>query len=149
MKNQFNKWYLADDKDKVIRIRLEDFPWRTDNKCVGFITIKSSVTGISRDEFEYEIPYSDGVQLISLCNKTVEKTRYVYENILNNKFPVPDVDIWTVDVFHNENDGLIVAEIELKDENQFFSKPEWILDEVTGDHKYYNSNLIENPYKKW
>lgn len=127
--------YLSDDKHKVIRIRLEKT-----FKDIAYITIKSTVTGISRDEFEYEIPYNDGKELIKLCDKVIEKTRYKYH--LNN-------DIWEIDVFYGENEGLVIAEIELDSEDSVVYLPDWVIKEVTGDHKYYNSNLINNPYKDW
>lgn len=130
--------YLSDDKQKVIRIRLtKTF------KNAAFITIKSIVTGISRDEFEYEIPYDDGLELIKLCNKLIEKTRYKYYPVENLK------SCWEIDVFKGNNEGLIVAEIELENDDDVFYKPDWILEEVTGEQEYYNSNLINNPYIMW
>ncbi|MCK9417666.1 CYTH domain-containing protein [Candidatus Dojkabacteria bacterium] len=130
--------YLSDDKNKVVRIRLEKT-----FKDVAYITIKSSVTGISRDEFEYEIPYNDGLELIKLCDKVIEKTRYKYYPVVNLK------SYWEIDIFKGDNEGLIVAEIELENEDEVFYKPDWILEEVTGDPIYYNSNLVNYPYKTW
>jgi len=125
--------YLSKDEDKVIRVRV------LGNK--GFLTIKSKVTGISRDEFEYEIPLTEAQQMISIFGTSViEKTRYY--------IPI-DNHTWEVDVFEGENKGLIVAEIELSSESELFEKPIWIIKEVTGDLKYYNSNLQTNPFLNW
>ncbi len=125
--------YLSTDKEKVVRIRILGRK--------GFLTIKSKVEGISRHEFEYEIPIDDAEKMIALFGKNkIEKTRYFipYKNHL-----------WEVDVFEGENKGLIIAEIELTNENESFVKPTWIAKEVTGEAKYYNSNLQSNPYVSW
>jgi CYTH domain-containing protein len=130
--------YLFDDEHKVIRIRLEKT-----FKNIAFITIKSSVIGILRNEFEYEIPYKDGLELIKLCDKVIEKTRYKYYPVINLK------SCWEIDVFEGDNFGLVVAELELETEDSVFYKPNWILEEVTDDPRYYNSNLVNNPFKNW
>jgi len=93
-------------------------------------------------EFEYEIPATDAdVMLDELCEKPIiEKNRY--------KIPKGKL-VWEIDEFFGENDGLVVAEVELESEDQSFAKPEWVGAEVTGDPKYFNSNLIQNPYKNW
>ena len=107
---------------------------------LSWITIKSRVIGISRNEFEYEIPYLDALQIITMCNKVIIKERCEF-NYFGNK--------WEIDVFKGDNVGLIVAEIELKSEYQDFILPPWIKKEVTHDPLYYNSNLINHPYKNW
>ena len=108
----------------------------------GFITIKSAVKGISRSEFEYEIPVSDAaIMLKTMCSKPlVEKTRYCveYDNL-----------IWEIDIFDGANSGLIMAEVELTSEKQQVNLPSWIEKEVTGKIRYYNSRLINHPYSKW
>ena len=108
----------------------------------GFLTIKGKSDGFTRLEFEYEIPLSDAQILVeTLCDSPlIEKNRY--------KIPIGDV-VWEVDEFFGDNAGLILAEIELKREDQAFSLPNWIAEEVTADLRYYNSNLAQNPYKNW
>lgn len=107
----------------------------------AFITIKGSRNGISRKEFEYEIPFGDGEELFELCgDHVVEKLRY--------KIEIKD-NIWEVDEYLGLNQGLIVAEIELKDENQEFIKPDWVGEEVSEDARYTNAYLASNPYKYW
>ena len=129
----YKQGYLSSEENSVVRIRVT-------NKS-AFITIKSKVQGISRDEFEYEIPRIDGEGLLQLCQKPIiEKMRY--------KIPKRDF-VWEVDVFDGENKGMVVAEIELQNEDDLFEKPEWLGEEVTGDIRYYNSQLINNPYSKW
>ena len=125
--------YLSSDNEKVVRIRvLAD---------KGFITIKSKVTGISRHEFEYEIPLTDAKKMIDLFGEQViEKTRYF--------IPIKN-HTWEVDIFEGQNKGLIIAEIELNSEDEKFELPHWIEKEVTGDVKYYNNNLQNTPYSVW
>ncbi len=125
--------YISSDSEKIVRARV------LGDK--GFLTIKSKVTGITRHEFEYEIPKAEAIQLINLFgHNVIEKTRHIipYKN-----------HTWEVDVFSGLNQGLIVAEIELKSEEEQFELPEWAEKEVTGDLKYYNNNLQKNPYCKW
>ena len=108
----------------------------------GFLTIKGITTGASRVEYEYEIPESEATAMLDeLCEKPlIEKNRYKIEH---GGF------IWEVDEFFGENQGLIVAEVELESEDQEISKPAWIGQEVTGDAKYFNANLIHHPFQKW
>lgn len=108
----------------------------------GFLTLKSKTEGISRAEFEYVIPLSDADEMLKLLcdHPLIEKIRYkVAVNNLN----------WEVDQFLGENKGLILAEIELRDENQEIQLPEWVDLEVTEDHRYFNSYLAKNPYRQW
>jgi adenylate cyclase len=129
----FRQGYMLRDADKTIRIRV------TGNK--GFITIKGKTTGISHSEHEYEIPVIDGDELLSaFCEAVISKTRYCITYAGK---------VWEVDVFTGDNDGLIVAEIELDDEQETFETPDWLAAEVTGDERYYNSNLSVHPYKNW
>ncbi len=108
----------------------------------AYLTIKGAAMGISRDEYEYQIPLRDADEMLSnLCRKPIiEKYRYIidYEGFT-----------WEIDEFLGENEGLVVAEIELNDDNQEFIKPDFIGIEVTHDSKYRNSNLVWNPYKNW
>jgi len=108
----------------------------------GFITLKGESSGISCAEYEYEIPKEDALEIIStMCGgRVVEKTRY--------EFSV-DSHTWEIDFFHGENDGLVIAEIELSAEDESISIPAWIKEEVTGQVKYYNSRLLNEPYSKW
>ena len=126
--------YVVSDKHKVVRVRkkMDDF----------FITIKGNKTGFSRFEFEYKIPKDDAEQLFkNFCNEgIIEKTRHYIEHKEHT---------WELDVFHGENEGLIVAEIELRSEEETFSVPEWVDQEVTDQDKYYNMNLITKPFKNW
>jgi len=129
----YRQGYILKDPAKTVRVRLTD--------STAFITIKGSVEGISRPEFEYEIPQIEAKELLDhFCSSELSKTRH--KIVFQGK-------LWEVDVFHGENTGLIIAEIELQSEDEEFELPEWIKEDVTGDIKYYNSNLTENPYRNW
>lgn len=130
---KYRQGYLNSAKERVVRVRT------IDNK--GYLTIKGITAGASRMEFEYEIPLQDANELLNICEKPlIEKIRYKVED--------GDV-VWEVDEFAGDNQGLIVAEVELQNEDQRFSKPNWVAEEVTGDPRYFNSNLIKNPYTMW
>jgi len=131
---KYRQGYLNSTKERVVRVRT------IDDK--GFLTIKGITTGATRVEYEYEIPDAEATAMLDdLCEKPlIEKNRY---KIALGGFT------WEVDEFFGENQGLIVAEVELETEDQPFEKPVWIGEEVTGDPKYFNSNLIQNPYLKW
>ncbi len=131
---KYRQGYLNSTKERVVRVRT------IDDK--GFLTIKGITTGATRVEYEYEIPNTEATAMLDdLCEKPlIEKNRYKIDF---------DGLVWEVDEFFGENQGLIVAEVELKSEDQHFEKPEWIGDEVTGDPRYFNSNLILNPFAKW
>lgn len=109
----------------------------------AFITMKDHAVGYTRHEFEYPIPVEDAKQMLELmCSKPqIEKYRY--------KIPTTSHLCWEVDEFLGDNAGLVVAEIELPTEETPFDIPEWIGEEVTGDKRYYNSHLCNNPYKDW
>lgn len=127
--------YLNSNPERTVRIRIKG------NK--GFITIKGigNASGASRLEWEKEIPLEEAKLLLPLCEKgAIEKTRYEVKS---------GNHIIEVDVFHGENEGLILAEIELKNENEVIEKPNWLGAEVTGDKRYYNSYLSLYPYKIW
>ena len=121
--------------ERTVRIRIQGEK--------GYITIKgiSNKSGASRLEWEKEIPVDEAKSLLKLCKKgTIEKTRYEVKSGNHNI---------EIDEFHGDNEGLIMAEIELENENESIEKPEWLGTEVTGDQRYYNSYLSLNPFKKW
>ena len=130
----YRQGYLNSIKERTVRVRT------IDDK--GFLTIKGISVGATRVEYEYEIPFDDAENLLNeLCEKPIiEKNRY---KITHGGF------VWEIDEFFGENEGLVVAEIELESEDQTFEKPEWVGEEVTGDPRYFNSNLIKNPFLKW
>ena len=126
--------YFLSENEPLIRIR-----------TIGeksFITIKSDINGITRLEYEYEIPNNDAKDLLNLfCKESIiEKNRYkiCYKSTL-----------WEIDEFLGNNKGLIVAEVELSHENQPYDKPDWIGEEVSTDKRYYNYNLSSQPYNTW
>ena len=127
--------YLSSVPERTVRVRIKG--------TKGFITIKGigNQSGASRYEWEKEIPVSEVEELLKICEPgVIDKTRY---EIKSGDYT------FEVDEFYGDNDGLIVAEIELKDETDSFNKPQWLGQEVTGDVKYYNSMLMKNPYKTW
>ncbi|MEL7585706.1 MAG: CYTH domain-containing protein [Prolixibacteraceae bacterium] len=125
--------YLSTDPDRTVRVRLAgDQAW---------LTIKGSARGIVRHEFEYPVPAADARQLINLAvSAPVEKVRR--EIHANGKK-------WEVDFFEGANEGLVLAEIELSTEDEVFTLPDWVEEEVTGDKRYHNSQLSVHPYSKW
>lgn len=129
----YKQGYIPGGDEVTIRIRLVN--------SKGYLTLKGKTVGISREEFEYEIPYKEAIEMInSFTNSGTEKIRY--------EIPVDNV-IWEVDEFLGDNAGLIVAEIELQNENQTFDKPSWVGQEVTSDSRYFNSRLAIHPYCDW
>jgi CYTH domain-containing protein len=108
----------------------------------GFITIKGESVGATRSEYEYEIPLADANEMLDrLCERPlIEKTRYrvSHEGLA-----------WEIDEFEGDNRGLTIAEVELKDETQSVTLPGWIGQEVTGDPRYFNANLVANPFSQW
>lgn len=127
--------FLSSDPERIVRIRIKDDK--------GFLTVKgkSDVSGLTRFEWETEIPLLDAENLIKICEKgIIDKVRY--EVVVEGK-------TFEVDEFLGENKGLVIAEIELEDKLETFKRPSWLGNEVTGQTKYYNSNLISNPYKNW
>jgi adenylate cyclase len=129
----YKQGYLLSDEKRTVRIRVAD--------DVAYITLKGSTTGISRSEFEYTIPVNEGKEILKeMATSFIEKTRYNI-NYAGN--------VWEVDVFEGDNQGLIIAEIELKHENQEFEKPEWVKNEVSDDRRYTNACLSVNSFKNW
>lgn len=133
--NKIAQGYLSSLPERTVRIRIKG------NK--GFITIKGigKQGGMSRFEWENGIPLDEAQELLKLCEKgKIEKTRF---EIKSGKH------IFEVDEFYGENEGLVMAEIELKSETESFEKPDWLGEEVTNDKRYYNSYLSKNPFKDW
>jgi adenylate cyclase len=125
--------YLNSAIDRNVRVRIKGES--------AFLTIKGKTTSLTRTEFEYEIPLEDGLQLIELCEKPIiKKTRHII---------LQDQHTWELDVFELENEGLIVAEIELNSEEEKFTAPTWLGKEVSDDTRYFNSALIKLPFNKW
>ncbi len=130
----YRQGYLSTAKERTVRVRT------IDDK--GFLTIKSITVGASRAEYEYEIPAADANAMLSnLCEKPlIEKNRYKIAHAGLT---------WEVDEFFGDNDGLVVAEVELTSEDQKIDRPAWVGEEVSSDPRYFNSNLTKNPYKNW
>jgi len=127
--------YICAEKDRTVRVRIQGDE--------GFLTIKSASNerGWSRYEFEQQIPVSDAEELLKLCLPgIIDKVRHWIE-VGNHT--------WEVDVFHGENEGLVMAEIELSSEDESFEIPEWAGKEVTGDPRYYNARLAKHPFTEW
>lgn len=131
--NHFRQGYLLTEPNKTIRVR------QTSEK--GYLTIKGLSVGATRPEYEYEIPWNEATELLD--NFAVSELSKIRYNIIF------EGKLWEVDKFLGDNQGLIVAEIELKSEDEKFEIPDWIDREVTSEEKYYNSNLTLNPYKNW
>lgn len=125
--------YLSVNNGNVVRVRIAGKN--------AFLTIKGNLSGITRDEFEYGIPLDDARQMMKMGEGyPVIKKRYIEK--VGGK-------TWEVDVFEQDNEGLVIAEIELAHENEFFEKPYWLLEEVSNDPRYFNFNLSKTPYSKW
>lgn len=128
--------YLSVEPERTVRVRISG--------SSGFLTVKgiASEDGQNRAEFEYEIPVRDAEEMLDglAVRPLIEKTRY--------RVPVEGF-MWEVDVFAGANEGLVVAEVELPSEATVVALPEWIGEEVTGDARYYNANLVERSYAAW
>lgn len=130
----YRQGYLCGAKERTVRVRVAGEK--------AFLTIKGLTVGAARAEYEYEIPVADAQAMLDhLAEKPlIEKIRY--------KIPHDNLT-WEVDEFLGDNAGLIVAEVELADEQQAFNKPEWAGEEVSDDARYFNSNLVRHPFRKW
>lgn len=127
--------YLSLEPNKTVRVRISDER--------GFLTIKGkrSSNGLSRYEWEQEIALDDAIEMMSLCgDEVIDKHRYLIDYHGHT---------FEVDVFDGSNKGLVVAEIELTEEDEHFDKPQWIGEEVSHDKRYHNSRLIQHPYSTW
>ena len=133
--SQIAQGYICSSRGRTVRIRIRDEK--------GYLTIKGPAgeNGLSRYEWEKEIPLDEAQELMKLCEPgMIDKTRYLVQS---------GNHVFEVDEFYGENEGLVVAEVELSSENEPFEKPDFIGEEVTGIAKYYNSFLMKFPYTKW
>ncbi|MFM2369337.1 MAG: hypothetical protein RL619_1637 [Bacteroidota bacterium] len=133
--NHIAQGYLSSVPERTVRVRIKGEK--------GFLTIKgiSNESGLSRFEWEKEISVEEAKKLLLLCEKgVIDKTRFEVKS---------GNHVYEIDVFYGDNEGLIIAEIELDSETETFEKPNWLGEEVTHDKRYYNSYLSNNPYKNW
>jgi len=129
----YRQGYLSSVKERIVRVRIADEH--------AYLTIKGPTRGVTRLEFEYAIPVADAATMLDLCERPlIEKTRY--REAFGGR-------MWEIDVFHGDNEGLVVAEVEVTDECERVQAPPWLGREVSSDPRYFNSNLISNPYKNW
>ncbi|MGB8223177.1 MAG: CYTH domain-containing protein [Polyangiales bacterium] len=130
----YRQGFLSTDPERTVRVRAAG--------TRGSVTIKGRSVGPRRSEFEYEIPLGDALEMLdSLCKEPlIEKVRYTL---------AAGPHTWEIDVFEGDNAGLVVAEIELEHEDEAFDRPTWLGNEVTGDPRYFNSNLVTKPYRSW
>lgn len=130
----YRQGYVLNECEKVVRVRV------CNGK--GYLCVKGMANGITRPEFEYEIPEKDANEMLdTFCRDAIlEKTRYI-------------LDVggfrWEIDEFLGSNEGLVVAEIELQCESEAFPRPDWLGGEVSRDPRYYNNNLVRHPFRKW
>lgn len=131
---RYRQGYLSTAKERTVRVRTAGDK--------GFLTIKGITVGASRPEYEYEIPLKDANEMLDqLCERPlIEKTRYRISHAGL---------VWEVDQFEGDNRGLVTAEVELKDEHQSVTLPDWVGEEVTGDPRYFNANLVAKPFTQW
>lgn len=135
-KMEITQGYLSIQPSRTVRIRIQDEK--------GYINIKgpAKISGIVRYEWEQEISLKDAKELLSLRESgLVEKTRYIV--------PAGNGLVFEVDEFHGDNDGLLMAEIELPTADTSFKRPDWLGEEVTGNHSFYSAELSKNPYRNW
>jgi adenylate cyclase len=133
-RKRYRQGYLSTVKERTVRVRTAGDK--------GYITVKGISVGATRSEYEYEVPLADANEMLDrLCEcPLIEKIRY--------RIPTGDLT-WEVDEFEGENRGLITAEVELTTESQAVPLPDWIGAEVTGDSRYFNSNLVAHPFSQW
>ena len=127
--------YICSMRGRTVRVRIRDEK--------GYLTIKGPAdeAGLGRYEWEKEIPLQEAQELMKLCEPgMIDKTRYLVQS---------GNHVFEVDEFYGDNQGLVLAEVELVSEDETFEKPSWLGEEVTGDVRYYNSVLLRNPYKNW
>ena len=130
----YEQGYLSSVAERVVRVRIEGDEAK--------LTIKGKTTGVTRSEYEYAIPVEDAEAMLrALCEQpTIRKRRHHVEHAGKT---------WEVDVFAGDNEGLVIAELELASEDEAFDKPPWVREEVSDDPRYYNANLVNHPYKRW
>ena len=130
---EIRQGFLVAEKERTVRVRIA--------AGKAFLTVKGALEGITRQEFEYAIPNAQAEQILDLCIRPlIEKKRYRIDH---------QGMTWEVDEFLGENEGLVVAEIELESESQDFARPDWLGQEVSHDPRYLNANLVKSPYKEW
>lgn len=131
---QYSQGYLLGSQKASVRVRIQGER--------AFLNIKSATIDITRQEFEYEVPLDEAKEMLeTLCGKPlISKKRYHLKS---------ENHLWEIDVFQGDNEGLVVAEIELADENEYFVQPDWLGDEVSDDERYYNVSLVKHPFKNW
>ena len=131
---RYRQGFLSTEPERTVRVRVAG--------PRGSITVKGKNIGARRAEFEYEIPVADAERMLdTLCKRPlIEKVRYTL---------AIGPHTWEIDVFEGDNAGLVVAEIELSCEDEASEKPDWVGNEVTDDPRYFNSNLVANPYRTW
>lgn len=131
---RYRQGYLAKREEATVRVRV--------GGDRAYLTVKGRMVGISRPEFEYEIPVAEAEEMLERIAllPVVEKVRH---------FVPVGPHVWEVDLFLAANAGLVVAEIELSHPDERFQHPDWLGEEVTGDPRYYNSSLIDNPFTRW
>jgi adenylate cyclase len=129
----FRQGYLSSHPERTVRVRISG--------DAAKLTIKGLTAGISRLELEYEIPLADAEQLLALCERPlIDKVRHAEQH---------GGKTWEIDVFHGENEGLVIAELELASEDEPFTAPPWAIEEVSHDPRYYNASLVKAPYRTW
>jgi adenylate cyclase len=130
----YRQGYLSSVKERTVRVRIAGEK--------AFLTIKGLNKGVTRTEFEYPVPVDDAAAMLDgLCERPlIEKTRYVLPS---------GGYTWEIDEFHGDNDGLVVAEVELQRADDKPPLPEWVGEEVSSDARYFNSNLVKKPFKTW
>jgi adenylate cyclase len=133
-KTRYRQGYLTSGAASSVRVRISDHD--------AYLNIKSATLGIKRQEYEYPIPEADAREILdTLCHRPlIEKTRY-YLNYQGHT--------WEVDVFEGDNEGLVVAEVEMESEDESFERPPWLGAEVSDDPRYYNTCLVSHPFKDW
>lgn len=130
---RYRQGYLAASDRWNVRVRIAG--------SSGKLTVKSARSGLSRQEFEYDIPLDDAEQMLArVSTGVIDKVRHLVEF---------DGKIWEVDVFHGDNEGLVLAEIELSSEDEAFEAPGWLGKEVSAERRYYNAALAEVPFSCW
>lgn len=130
----YRQGFLSTDPERTVRVRVAG--------ARGWLTIKGRTIGARRLEYEYEIPVEDAQHMLAtLCMRPlIEKVRHKI---------VVGAHTWEIDVFEGDNAGLVVAEIELRSEDEPFERPRWLGAEVTQDPRYFNANLVKHPFAKW
>lgn len=131
--NRYKQGYILSEEKRTVRIRVTE--------DAAYITFKGASTGITRSEYEYAIPVNEGNEILdNFATSAIKKTRFIIKYAGH---------VWEVDVFDGDNNGLIVAEIELQSEEEEFEKPDWVGQEVSHDARYTNASLSVHPYKNW